>query len=59
MCENETGLWKYNKTTGLWALQRVCAEWTAENWLGVFQKDDPEEYFILSRRKPTEKPNMK
>lgn len=59
MTEHETGLWKYNRTTGYWTLCRLCLQMTADNWLKIFQKDEPDEYFILSRRKPNHVPPRK
>lgn len=45
-------LWKYNKITGYWVLVRDCAEDTADTWLFIFQKDEPNEIFKLSKTKP-------
>jgi hypothetical protein len=45
-------LWKYNKRTGYWEHQRECELETAQRWLEVFQKDEPEELFKLSKNKP-------
>jgi len=50
------GLWKYNKITGYWNLERQCAAETADQWLEVFQKDEPDEIFKLSLRKPSGRP---
>lgn len=45
-------LWKYNRITGYWIIQRECNDNTADRWLAVFQKDEPDELFKLSRNKP-------
>lgn len=50
------GLWRYNAITGEWKLERTCAPETAEEWLKIFQKDEPEASFKLSRKKPSGKP---
>lgn len=49
------GLWKYNKTTGYWVLVRMCDNNTASQWLNVWQKDEPNEEFKLSKNKPRSK----
>ena len=53
---DEIGLWKYNKVTGSWVLERMCAPDTKDRWLKIFQKDEPDEIFVLSKRKPKGKP---
>jgi hypothetical protein len=35
-----------------WKLERECILETAIEWLKIFQKDEPNTYFILSVRKP-------
>ena len=45
-------LWKYNKTTGLWNYVRSVTEDTKDQWLNIFQKDEPSEYFKIATRKP-------
>lgn len=45
-------LWRLNKITGYWVIQRLCAPETATLWLEVYQKDEPEELFVLSKNKP-------
>ena len=52
----EIGLWQYNKITGYWKLERMCAPELADQWLERFQKDEPEETFKLSLRKPSGRP---
>jgi hypothetical protein len=49
-------LWKYNRITGYWVYQRECNPDTADQWLVIFQKAEPEESFILRKNKPTKKP---
>lgn len=51
-----TNLWKYNKVTGYWNHERKCDSATAKDWLIVYQKDEPEETFKLSKNKPTKRP---
>ena len=45
-------LWKYNKITGYWIYIRSVTEETREQWLSIFQKDEPNEIFKLSKSKP-------
>ena len=45
-------LWHYNTTTGYWVLQRACDPAEAEQWLAIFQKDEPRAQFKLAKRKP-------
>lgn len=45
-------LWRYNTTTGYWDFVRTCAVNTAEDWLVVFQRDEPNALFKLSKHKP-------
>jgi hypothetical protein len=45
-------LWRYNTTTGIWVLQRLCNPETAAQWLAIFQKDMPSAQFKLSKNKP-------
>jgi hypothetical protein len=59
MTEHETGLWKYNPTTGIWTLCRTCLQVTAENWMAIFKKDEPDATFIISRKKPKQTPPQK
>lgn len=49
-------LWKFNIITGYWTHVRVCQVGTAQLWLEQFQKDEPEEFYILSNTKPTHDP---
>jgi len=48
----EIGLWRKNRITGYWVCQRTCLPETAQEWLTIFQKDEPDEMFVLSYRKP-------
>lgn len=45
-------LWKFNKVTGLWVPQRTVTQQTADEWLRIFQRDEPEEIFKVSVNKP-------
>jgi hypothetical protein len=52
-------LYKFNRITGYWVAVRQCDEDTAREWLRVFEQDEPEEYFYLSRRTPKHNPVYK
>jgi hypothetical protein len=46
-------LWKYNKITGLWNFVRSFdIESNAKTYLGIFQRQEPNETFKLSKTKP-------
>lgn len=49
-------LWKYNRASGLWSLQREVAPDTRDNWLKLFQEDEPKEHFVVSSRSPKGRP---
>lgn len=51
-------LWRYNGTTGYWELARQCAAINSHMWLEVFQRDEPNVSFVLSRRKPRKPPEQ-
>ena len=51
-----TCLWKYNKRTGYYDLQRICYKDTAKEWLALYSKDEPSEHFKLSKNKPSGNP---
>jgi len=54
-----TILWKFNQITGLWDSQRVITVASDEKtWLEVFQKQEPEEIFLVSSRRPTFKKGL-
>lgn len=48
-------LWKYNKRSGYYDLQRDVSESNANEWLNLFQKDEPNEEFVLSVKRPVKK----
>jgi hypothetical protein len=54
-----TNLWQYNRITGLWDHQRSCDESTAEEWLKVFSKDEPDETFVLAKHRPKNAPERR
>lgn len=54
-----TTLWKHNSTTGYWALCRQCSAEEAQQWLAIFQKDEPHAWFKLSSRRPSACPNRR
>jgi hypothetical protein len=45
-------LWKFNPITGFWRAERACEPETAQQWLELFQKDAPQDHFVLSRLTP-------
>jgi hypothetical protein len=49
---NTTKLWRYNTTTGIWNLQRICDTGTAARWLEMFARDEPTAQFKLAKRQP-------
>jgi hypothetical protein len=49
-------LWRYNTTTGYWNRQRECLPENAQQWLAVFQKDEPQAFFRLAKRRPNDHP---
>lgn len=49
-------LWKYNRVTGFWVHQRNCLDHEADQWLRIFQRDEPEEFFVLSKKEPKHNP---
>ena len=56
MSNEQKGLWKYNTTTGYWRLERLCDVDTADTWLSIFRKDEPDAHFKLSINKPSKPP---
>lgn len=50
------GLWAYNHITGLWKLERKCTPDTEQKWLEIFQRDEPDTAFKLSKNRPSGKP---
>jgi len=51
-----TGLWSYDNITGYWRLERIVGTDTAENWLRIFQNDEPDVVFKLSKNRPVKAP---
>ncbi len=52
-------LWRYNKVTGYWRLERSCHPDDAARWLDIFSKDEPGEFFRLvpvGDRRPQDNP---
>lgn len=45
-------LWRHNRTTGLWVVERTVTPETADEWLKVFRRDEPNETFVVSATKP-------
>ena len=49
-------LWKYNRITGLWNVQRTVLPETKDEWLAIFRRDEPKETFVVSASKPFRAP---
>lgn len=47
-----TYLWKFNRVTGFWLMVRDSLIENAERWLEIYQGDEPEEFFTLSKKRP-------
>lgn len=45
-------LWRYDKVIGTWKYERSVEPDTAEQWLGVFQRDEPDAVFKISKNQP-------
>ena len=54
-----TTLWKYNKVTGYWDYCRDCEKSTAQEWLKVWQEDEPEVIFKIAKNRPKDRPKSK
>ena len=55
--DEDTKLWKYNRRTGYWDLQRTIANpHDEQKWFDIFQKDEPSETFKLSKNRPSDRP---
>lgn len=50
------GLYKFNARTGFWQLERACDQANAQQWLAIFQGDEPSAKFVLSKNKPSKAP---
>lgn len=49
-------LWKFGRITGLWRAERTVTPETADQWLDKFQRDEPDETFVVSKNKPSRAP---
>lgn len=49
-------LWKFNRITGFWAVARSVTPETADEWLRRWQHDEPNEFFVVSKNKPSKPP---
>ena len=49
-------LWKYNRVTGYWVLVRDCYRDRVQDWMRIFQSDEPNEIFRASNRRPVGAP---
>jgi hypothetical protein len=45
-------LWRFNPISGFWRIERMCDAATAQQWLSIFQRDEPKAHFALSRFSP-------
>jgi hypothetical protein len=45
-------IWEYNPITGYWKYVRSVTDKTADEWLKIFQSDEPGKKFRVSKRKP-------
>ncbi|MGM1044853.1 MAG: hypothetical protein ACQEXX_01765 [Bacillota bacterium] len=45
-------LWRYNNITGYWDYVRDVTEETKKQWTVIFQKDEPNAIFKVSKSKP-------
>ena len=55
----QTGLWSYRWGVARgwrWTLERWCMDSTKNDWLAVYQADEPSIIFKLSYSRPTNKP---
>jgi hypothetical protein len=52
----EASLWRYNRITGHWNRVRDVTPSTSEQWLAVWQEDEPNESFKVSDNKPNKPP---
>ena len=48
----ETKLWKFNRITGYWKIERTMLIENAAQYLASFQELYPKDYFKVSKRKP-------
>ena len=52
MKDKQLLLWKYNKVTGYWEVMREVTLSTKDEWLSIYQADEPNELFKVSKTKP-------
>jgi hypothetical protein len=46
-------LWKYNRITGYWKAERDVTSESKDQWLAIFRKYEPKEFFHVSKNKPS------
>jgi len=51
-------LWVHNTATGIWKICRDVTPETKDQWLEIFQKDQPHARFVVSEKKPKPAPNQ-
>ena len=52
-------LWKHNPRSGYWDYKRKVTPDTKDQWMTVFQKDEPDAHFVVSKNKPSHNPTKK
>ncbi len=50
-------LWKYNRVTGYWHIERMVDASTKDQWLEIFQSDAPNEFFKVAVNRPNHNPS--
>ena len=43
-------LWKHNPRSGYWDYKRKVTPDTKDQWMTVFQKDEPDAHFVVSKK---------
>ena len=51
-----TTIWRFNRITGFWRIERCCTPETVAIWLALFERDEPSENFAVSRFAPKHNP---
>ncbi len=52
------GIYRFNHITGYWQRVRSVSPDNAQDWLRVFQNDEPACVFVLAYRLPTQAPRI-
>ena len=56
MVSELTNIWKYNPATGSWTLVRDSYKENAPRWMEIFQGDEPDAVFKISKKRPVKSP---